>query len=63
MRVQFKDLTQSRSVRNADRMNQHGMHVLPRSESPWGNFTPQNRTYRTLLENQSDEWKTECPVL
>ena len=29
-------------VRNADRMNQHGMRVLPRSESPWGNLTPQN---------------------
>ena len=28
-------------------MNQHGMRVLPRSESPWGNLTPQNRTYRT----------------
>ena len=23
-------------VRNADRMNQHGMRVLPHSESPWG---------------------------
>ena len=34
------------AVRNADRMNQHGIRVLPRSESPWGNFTPQNRTYR-----------------
>ena len=27
-------------------MNQHGMRVLPRSESPWG-FTPQNRIYRS----------------
>ena len=26
-------------------MNQHGMRVLPRSESPWG-FTPQNLASR-----------------
>ena len=29
-------------------MNQHGMRVLPRSESPWGNLTPQNRTLPDL---------------
>ena len=49
-------------------MNQHGMRVLPHSESPWGNLTPQNlasevekgRWVCGLLKTDNRRLITEC---
>ena len=35
--------TEEGEVGYADRMNQHGMGVLPRSESPWGVYAAKPR--------------------